>query len=149
MSKVLENRKALFNYEALEEWQAGLELLGYEIKSLRAGHGSLEGAYVIIRGGEAWLVGATIPPYQPNNTPESYSPTRQRRLLLHKKEIEELAQKSERERLTIIPLRVYNKGARFKLALAVARGKKRSDKRETIKRRDTEREIERTLKRGK
>ncbi len=146
MFKALENRKALFNYDRLEEWPAGLELLGHEVKALRAGYGSLEGTYVTIRGGEAWLVGATIPPYQANNTPEDYDPVRPRRLLLHKDEIAKLAEKSDRDRLTIIPLRVYNHGPRFKLMLALARGKKRQDKRETIKRRDTEREIERTLK---
>ena len=143
---LIEHKKARFNYEILETYEAGLELLGLEVKSLRKGQGSLEGAHAIVRGGEVYLVGATIPPYQVGNTPKEYDPARTRRLLLTKKEIGELAGFENKKGLTIIPLSVYNKNSRLKLSLGVARGKKKYDKRETLKKRDTEREIRRTLK---
>jgi len=142
-----ENHKARFNYELLETYEAGLELLGFEVKSLKVGRGELAGARVLIRGGEAFLVGATIPPYQAGNTPEGYDPARTRRLLLNKSQMAQLAKAEETKGLTIVPLKVYNKGTKLKLSLAVARGKKKYDKRETIKKRDTERELGRTLKR--
>lgn len=142
-----ENQKARFNYEILETYEAGLELLGFEVKSLKMGRGELAGARVLIRGGEAFLVGATIPPYQVGNTPEDYEPSRTRRLLLNKRQMAELAKAEETKGLTIVPLKVYNKGTKLKLSLAIARGKKKYDKRETIKKRDTERELGRTLKR--
>lgn len=144
---LVEHKKARLNYEILEEFEAGLELLGGEVKSLRAGHGKLEGAHVVIRGGEAYLVGAHIPPYQAANTKEGYDPDRSRRLLLNKKELVELLSYGEQKGLTIVPLKVYNKGRNLKLLVGAARGKKQYDKRETLKKRDTEREMRRTLKR--
>ena len=99
-----------------------------------------------IRGGEAYLVGISISPYQPKNTPESYDPERARTLLLSRKELEELEEKSEQRGLTIVPTRLYNKSGIIKLEIAVARGKKKADKRETMKARDSKRDIERTLK---
>lgn len=146
MASFVENRKATFNYELLERYEAGVELEGAEVKSIRAGQGSLEGAHVIIRGGEAYLVGATIAPYQVGNTPDSYDPMRTRKLLLTKKEIALLAGEEAKKGLTIVPLSLYNKGRRIKLAFAVAKGKKKFDKRETIKKRETDREIRRDLK---
>ena len=146
MASFVENRKATFNYELLERYEAGVELEGAEVKSIRAGQGSLEGAHVIIRGGEAYLVGATIAPYQVGNTPDSYDPMRTRKLLLTKKEITELAGEEAKKGLTIVPLSLYNKGRRIKLSFAVAKGKKKFDKRETIKKRETDREIRRDLK---
>jgi SsrA-binding protein len=143
---LLENKKARFNYEILETVEAGIELLGFEVKSLRQKQGSLDGAYAIVRGGEAFLVGAFVPPYQPKNTPADYDSRRARRLLLAKKEIAELAAAESRSGLTIVPLSMYNKGRKVKVELAVARGKKKYDKRETLKRRDAEREMRRTLK---
>ena len=143
---ILDNKKALFSYEPIEKYEAGIELLGFEVKSLRAGKGSLAGCYVSIKGGEAWLLGATISPYQMGNTPADYVPTRPRRLLLSKKELEQLTRGSERDGLTIVPLSMYNKGRKIKVELALSRGKKKHDKRETLKRRDSNREIERTLK---
>ena len=145
MASFVENRKATFNYELLERYEAGVELEGAEVKSIRAGQGSLEGAHVIIRGGEAYLVGATIAPYQVGNTPDSYDPMRTRKLLLTKKEIALLAGEEAKKGLTIVPLSLYNKGRRIKLAFAVAKGKKKFDKRETIKKRETDREIRRDL----
>lgn len=143
---LIDNKRATFDYHILETLEAGLELLGFEVKSLRAGHGSLKGARVVARGGEAYLVGATIPPYQAANAPKSYDPERTRRLLLSAKEIARVAAAEGEKGLTIIPIAVYNRGQRLKLEIAIARGKQKQDKRETIKKRDTERDIRRTLK---
>jgi SsrA-binding protein len=123
-----------------------LELLGTEVKSLRAGQGKLEGSHVIVRGGEAYVVGMHIPPYQPLNTAKDYDPDRSRRLLLNKKELMQLGEYESQKGLTIVPLRVYNKGKNLKLAVAAAKGRKKHDKRAVLKERDTKREIERTLK---
>jgi SsrA-binding protein len=144
MSGVLiHNRKASFNYEILERFEAGMKLTGPEVKSLKSGQGSLDGAYVTVRGGEAFITGMTIPPYQMNNQKE-YDPTRNRKLLLTKKEIQRL---SELERgLTIVPISVYNKGRHVKIEVASVRGKKKFDKRETIKKRDVERDLKREFR---
>lgn len=147
MAKLVENKKARFDYEILEAYEAGIELFGFEVKSLRAKQGSLLGAHVTIRGGEAYLLGATIPPYQPGNTPKEYDPARNRRLLLSKKELAHLAGRENARGLTIVPLSVYSKGKKLKVEIAVVRGKKKYDKRETIKKRDIERDIGRHLKR--
>lgn len=143
---LIENRKARFHYEILNTLEAGVELLGSEVKSLKGGQGSLEGSHVTIRGNEAYLVGVTIPPYQPGNTPKEYDPIRNRKLLLTKKEIAELSGIEKQKGLTIVPLSVYNKGRNVKIQIGVARGKKQFDKRETIKKRDADRETRRTLK---
>ncbi|MEK7613039.1 MAG: SsrA-binding protein SmpB [Patescibacteria group bacterium] len=143
---LIEHKKARLNYEVLEEFEAGIELLGHEVKALRQKLGQLEGAHVIIRGGEAYIVGMHIPPYQAANTPKGYDPDRSRRLLLTKKELAELAGFERQKGLTIVPLWVYNKGSKLKLKIAAARGRKKFDKREVLKRRDTEREMRRTLK---
>lgn len=146
MSAYTENRKAGFNYEILEKIEVGIKLLGFETKSVRAGKTSLEGAYAYVRGGELFLVGARIEPYQPKNTPEDYEPDRTRKLLAHKKEVARLADLEARQGLTLVPLSMYNKGRVIKLSLAIARGKKKGDKRQTVKRREAEREIRRVLK---
>lgn len=143
---LIRNKKAHFNFEILKSFEAGIELLGFEVKSLRAGQGSLEGARVIVRGGEAYLTGVTIPPWQAANAPKDYDPERSRRLLLKKPEIVELADAEEQKGLTAVPISVYNKGRNLKVEVAIARGKKKHDKRETIKRRDTERDLQRRLK---
>lgn len=140
------NRKAQFNYEFIEKMEAGIELLGFEVKALKKGQGSLDGSHVTVRGNEAYLIGMYIPPYQEANTPDSYDPRKNRKLLLTKKEIDVLAGSENQKGLTIVPISVYNKGRKVKIEIAVARGKKKFDKRETIKKRDTEREIRRTLK---
>ena len=145
MANYIENRKARFNYEILETFQAGIELAGHEVKSIRKGQGSLEGAYVIIRGREAYLVNSYIPPYQQNNTPKEYDPNKNRRLLLTKKELHELAESEEKKGLTIVPLSMYNKKRKIKVDLAIVRGKKQFDKRDSIKKRETDREIRRSL----
>lgn len=143
---LVENKRVGFDYEILETIEAGLELLGYEVKSLRAGHGSLKGARVVARGGEAYLVGASIPAWQPANAPKSYEPERTRRLLLSRKQIAHVASAEGEKGLTVVPLKVYNKGRKLKLAIAIARGKKKADKRQSIRARDEKRSIERTLK---
>ncbi len=147
MSALAHHKKAFFDYEILEKLDAGIELFGHEVKAIRTGHVSLEGAHVTVRGGEAFLIGATIAPYQQNNTPKEYDPRRNRRLLLTKKELAHLAADESKKGLTIIPISVYNAGRKIKVTIALVRGKKKLDKRDVIKRRETDREIERTLKR--
>jgi SsrA-binding protein len=146
MASYAENRKARFNYEILEKYETGIELLGTEVKSVRAGQMSLEGAFVIARGGEAFLINANIPPFQPKNAPKDYDPLRNRKLLLTKKEIVELAGSEKNKSLTIVPISVYNKNRKIKVEIALVKGKKKFDKRETIKKRDTDREIRREVK---
>ena len=146
MSPLARHAKARFDYELLTRYEAGLSLRGYEVKALRAGKLALPGSRVIIRGGEAYLVGATRQPYQAANLPADFDPARSIKLLLTKKELGELAGVERQKGLTIIPISVYNKGRRLKLELAVARGKKKYDKREVIKTRETKRQIDRTLK---
>lgn len=146
MKILADNKKAYYNYEISDKYEAGLVLIGSEVKSIKTGHISLKGSYVIIRGEEAYLVGAVIPPYQPKNTPKDYDDQRSRKLLLKKSEIKELIGKSREKGLALMPLQIYTKHARIKLAFGIAKGKKKKDKRETIKRRETEREIERELK---
>ncbi|MBX4216131.1 SsrA-binding protein SmpB [Candidatus Parcubacteria bacterium] len=141
----LTNKKAGLKYEFLERLEAGLELIGTEVKSVKAKHGSLDGSYVIIRGGEAYLVGAHIPPYQPTNAPKGYDPYRTRKVLLTKSEAVELASRDARG-LTIVPLSMYNKGRKIKLEIAVVRGKQKHDKRETLRAKEDKRHIEREMK---
>lgn len=146
MANYAENRKARFNYEILEKYETGIELLGTEVKSVRGGQMSLEGAFVIVRGGEAFLINANVPPYQVKNAPKDYDPLRNRKLLLTKKEIAELAGSEKNKSLTIVPLSVYNKGRKIKVSIASVKGKKKFDKRETLKKRDTDRELRREYK---
>ncbi|MCX6755620.1 MAG: SsrA-binding protein SmpB [Candidatus Nomurabacteria bacterium] len=146
MANYAENRKARFDYEILEKYEAGIELLGTEVKSVRGGRMSLEGAFVIVRGAEAFIINSNIPPYQMANAPSSYDPLRNRKLLLTQKEIAELGGSEKNKSLTIVPLSVYNKGSKIKVNIALVKGKKQFDKRETTKKRETDREMQRTLK---
>ncbi len=143
---LITNRKASFNYEIIDKYTAGIELFGFEVKSLKKNQGSLEGSHITIRGGEAYIVAMFIPPYQLNNTPAGYDPHRNRKLLLKKEEILGLSKVEGTKGLTIIPLSVYNKGKKIKLDIATAKGKKKFDKRETLKKRDSERDVARDLK---
>lgn len=143
---LLYNKKAHFDYEIEEKLEAGIELLGTEVKSVRAGLGSLLGSRIMPRGGEAYLVGATIPPYQIANASKDYDPSRNRRLLLTKKEIAMLTGVEKEKGLTIVPISVYNKGKKIKVEIGIARGKKKFDKRETIKKREVSREVRRSFK---
>lgn len=145
---LVENKYIGREYEILESFDAGMELLGHEVKSLKGGRGSLKGAYVIIRGGEAFITGMHIPAYQPANTPKGYDEYRPRRLLLTKKEISRLAGLEKERGLTIIPKKVYNKGNKLKVALVVVRKLKKHDKRELLKKKEARRETERFLKSG-
>jgi len=148
MSDYAFNRKARFDYELLEKYEGGIELLGTEVKSVRRGQMSLEGAFVVVRGGEAFLINANIPPFQPKNAPQDYDPLRNRKLLLTKKEIAELAGSEKNKSLTIVPISVYNKNRKIKVEIALVKGKKKTDKRQTIQKRETDREIRREYKRG-
>lgn len=145
MKPLAENRKAYFDYEVLEKYEAGISLIGQEVKSIKQGHMSLEGSYVVIRGGEAFLLGAYVPPYQPKNAPKDYSPERTRKLLLRKDELRYLIGKTHEKGLTLLPLRVYTLKSNIKIEFALARGKKKKDKRETIKKREAEREMQREI----
>ena len=146
VEKVLaRNRKASHDYFLQERFEAGLALQGSEIKSIRAGQVSLKEAYVRTDGRQAWLVNAHIAPYNPAAS-TGHNPLRERKLLLHRKEIDLLWEETSRKGNTIVPLQVYLKGGRAKLELAVARGKKKWDKREDIAKRDAEREMARALK---
>jgi len=143
---VAENRKARHNYEILETFEAGIELVGTEVKSLRAQAPSLAESYAEVKDGEVFLVNAHIPEFSHGNV-QNHQPRRPRRLLLHKKQINKFAAATQRQGLTLIPLRLYfNEKNRAKLALALAKGKKRHDKRETEKKRDWQRQKEQLLR---
>ena len=142
------NRRARFDYEILQTYEAGIELFGHEVKSIKTGRINLAGSYAVIRANAPWLLNASIPSYQAKNTPADYDPERSRRLLLHKSEIKELIGASAQKGLTIVPLKVYTKGNRVKVLIGLGRHKKKGDKRETIKRREAERDIERETKGG-
>ena len=146
MAVLLENKKAHFNYEVLEILDAGIELFGHEVKSLRKGRAKLEGSHIIVRGGEAYIVGMKIDPYQPSNVSVAYDPERTKKLLLTKKELVMLGDKETAKGLTIVPLKLYDKGSKLKLSIAIVRGKKLFDKRESIKKRDVDRELRRVMK---
>ncbi len=146
MKPLISHKRVSFDFDLLETFEAGISLLGTEVKSVRGGQGKLEGSYVIIRGKEAFLVGASIPAFQKKNVSKDYDAERARKILLTKKELANLEQKSERQGLTIVPIKLYNKGSKLKLEIAIARGKKKTDKRQSIQKRDTQRDIERELK---
>jgi len=146
MKVLAENKKAYFNYEVLEKFEAGIVLNGQEVKSLKTRGVNLMGNYVIVKDEEMFWVGARIPAYQPKNAPSGYDEERSRKLLLEKSEIKRLIGKSKERGLTLIPLRVYTRNAKIKLEFGLARGRKKTDKREEIRRRETEREIQRALK---
>ncbi len=149
MADLAHHNRVTFDYEILETFEAGIVLAGFEVKAIRKGRAKLEGGHAIVRGGEAFLVGVAIAPYQPGNTPKEYDPERVRKLLLSKKEIVELLSQSEKKGLTLVPISMYNKGRNVKVKVAVVRGKKQFDKRARTKERETDRTIERTLKNQK
>lgn len=146
MADYARNKKAYLNYEILEKYEAGIELRGFEVKSIKNGGANLYGAFVVMRDSEAFLTNASIAQYQPANMPAYYEATRARRLLLHKKEITELVGRTQQKGLTLVPLRLYNKAGKIKLEFAFARGKKKYDKREAIKEKDVKRKIEKTFR---
>ena len=146
MPKLAENRKGLFDYEILEKYEGGLMLHGHEVKSIRNGGLKLKGAYVTLRGGEVWLLGAHIQRYTKAGSLDDYDPDRIRKVLLHKRELKSLTGKLEQKGLTLVPISVYTKGSKIKIEFGIGRGKKKYEKKEQIKKRDIEREIRRSLK---
>ena len=147
MPVLAENRKAHHEYTILETFEAGLVLQGQEVKAIRQGKIQLAGSFISFRGRELFLLGATIPPYQPKNAPLDYDPERARKLLLQKEELRSLHGRVKQEGLTFVPLRVYTSKAKIKLAFGLARGKKKGDKRELLKKREAQQEMNRALKR--
>jgi SsrA-binding protein len=140
---VVSNRRALHDYEILDRFEAGIELRGAEVKSLRGGHGSLAEAYGRVRGGEVWLENMHIPPYEQQMDKRRYDPIRARKLLLHRKEIERLIGKTAERGLTLVPLRVYFAHGLAKVELGLGRGRRRFEKRQAIAEREHRREMER------
>ena len=130
---LVENKKLRLTYQVLDTYSSGIELEGFEVKALRQKLGSLEGSKVIIRGGEAFLVGAYIPPFQPANTPKSYDEHRTRKLLLTKEELQDLAHEEEKENLTLHPISLYTKGSFIKCDVAICKKLQKHDKREKVK----------------
>ncbi len=146
MTIYIRNKKIGRDYTTVEKFEAGVELFGYEVKSVRKSDGSLDGSYVIVEAGEVYLKNAFIAPYQENNTPDDYDPRRLRKLLLKKSEIKKFEEMKKSQGLTLIPIMLYNKGRNIKVEIALAKGKKKHDKRESIKKRDHERDLGRKLK---
>lgn len=144
--KTIENKKALFQYQILERFKAGMVLIGQEVKSIKSGRINLQGSFVIIKDEEVFLIGANIPPYQPKNAPKDYNAQRSRKLLLKKSEIKYLIGKTKQKGLTMAPLKVYTEKSNIKLEFGIVKAKKKFDKRELIKKREIEREIRKILK---
>lgn len=144
---ITDNRQARFQYHILETYEAGIELVGTEVKSIRAGKVNLRDGYVLIRNNEAWLLNVHISPYNASGTYFNHDPRRPRKLLLHRKEINRLIGQVEQKGLTLIPLKMYFKDSWVKVTIGLCKGKKLHDKRETIKRRQDKREMARALKR--
>ena len=143
---LITNKKAYFDYEILEKFEAGIALLGMEVKSLKMNKANIVGAYVVIKHHEAFLLNASISPYQPQNTSPDYDPQRTKKLLLQTKEIDYLSGKIKQQGLTLIPLKVYNKNGLIKVEIALVKGKKKFDKREVVKKREIKKRIERIKK---
>lgn len=141
----IKNKRAYFDYDILETYEAGIELRGFEVKAIKSGRINLAGAYVLAREGVASLLNADIPPYQPANTPFDYDSKRTRRLLLNKKEIKTLLGKAEQKGLTILPLKCYIKNGKIKLQIGLGKSRKKADKRELLRRRAMDREAQREI----
>ena len=140
-STIAENRRARFDYEIKESYEAGIELHGYEVKSAKDGAMQIAGSHVLIRGGEAWLVNAHVPAFQPKNTPTDYEDDRARRLLLSRDQLNTLANELKDRSLHVIPLRAYIVHGLIKIELGLGRSRKKSDKREVFKKRSHMREM--------
>lgn len=140
------NKKATLNYEVLDTYEGGLELHGFEVKAIRMGRIKFDGSYIIINNDEVFLKNAEISPYQPNNIPKDFQPNRLIKILISKKEILKLKHKIEKEGLTLIPLSIFNKNKKLKIDFALAKGKKKHDKRQDIKKREDTIEILRAIK---
>jgi SsrA-binding protein len=136
MAEFVTNPKASFNYEILETLEAGLVLKGHEVKAIKSGKASIKGSFIKMIDGRPQLIGATISPYQPSNTPPDYDATASRVLLLSKKQINALESLSQSQGLTLIPLKIYDSKGKLKLLIGIARGKKKYDKKESLKKKD-------------
>jgi SsrA-binding protein len=147
MNVLTQNKKAYFDYQILEKFEAGVVLIGQEVKSMKNGKASLKGAYVVPKDNELYLIGCHVPAYQPKNA-VNYDPERSRKLLLTKKEICLLIEKTKEKGLTLIPLRVYTKKSLVKVEIGVAKGKRKFDKRQLIKKRDIDARLRASLKGG-
>ncbi len=145
-SATIHNRGVSQHYELLERYVAGIALAGYEVKAIKSGRGSLAGSYVIVQGNELCLIGCSIPPYQPKNAPKDYNEERSRKLLLKRNEIKYLIGKTKEQGLTLIPLKIFVLRNLIKVELALAKGLKKYEKREKLKKRDFEREKQRMVK---
>ncbi|MFH1047768.1 MAG: SsrA-binding protein SmpB [Patescibacteria group bacterium] len=146
MPTLADNRRALHDFEILDEFEAGLVLAGHEVKSVRGGLMKLVGSYVTIASGQARLINGHIGQYPKSGKLKDYDPVRTRRLLLHKKEIGKLSSKLEQKGLTLVPISVYTKGSKIKLKFGLARGRKEYEKKEKKKQRDIQRDVMRDLK---
>lgn len=144
---VSDNRQARFLYEILETFEAGIALVGTEVKSIRAGKVNLRDGYGLVRNGEVWLINVHISPYEASGQYFNHDPRRSRKLLLHRKEINKLIGQIEQKGLTLVPLKMYLKGSNVKVTLALGKGKKLHDKRESLKRKQDERDMARAMKR--
>ncbi|ADI63243.1 SsrA-binding protein SmpB [Trichormus azollae] len=143
---ITDNRQARYLYEILETYEVGIQLTGTEVKSIRAGKVNLKDGYGLIRNGEAWLINAHISPYTSSGQYFNHEPRRTRKLLLHRQEIRKLIGKVEQQGLTLVPLKMYLQGGWVKLSIGLGKGKKVHDKREDIKRRQDQRDIQRAMK---
>ncbi|PMB47631.1 SsrA-binding protein [Fischerella thermalis CCMEE 5330] len=143
---ICDNRQARYLYEILETYEAGIQLTGTEVKSIRAGRVNLQDGYALIRNGEAWLINVHISPYTASGQYFNHEPRRTRKLLLHRQEIRKLVGKVEQQGFTLVPLKMYLKRGWVKVSIALVKGKKLHDKREDIKKRQDQREMQRAMK---
>ena len=141
-----ENKKARFNYEILDQYVGGIALLGTEVKSIRAKKVDLTGCYVIIQNNEAWLLNMTIVPYQKTNITTTHKDVRTRKILIHRKEIHQIQKEVQTKGLTAVPLSLFEENGMIKVAFAIVKGKKNHDKRESIKKKETKRNLDRTIR---
>lgn len=146
MPKLALNKRARFDYELLETFEGGLGLSGAEVKSMKLGQTQLKGAFISVQKGELWLKNAYVAPYKPAGNVGEYDPYQDRKILVHKRELKRLVGKSEQAGLTIVPISLYTKGRLVKIEFALARGKKKFEKRDTIKKREIDRQLQEKLK---
>lgn len=149
MPTLVKNRRAYYDYEIIETYEAGIKLLGHEVKSLKAGQGNLNGSHVKVTPIDISLIGLNVPLYKKAGTLLNYDPMRTRKLLMHKNEIQSLSNKVNQQGYTLIPLSLYTKGSLIKVSIGLAKGKKKADKRRDIIKAQQDREIERTIKEAK
>jgi len=143
---IVTNKRVYFDYKILETYEAGVQLKGFEVKAIKTGRINLAGSYAIIKNNQLWLLNADIPAYQPKNTPKDYDSKRTRRLLIKTSEIKNLMGRVQEKGLTLLPLKVYTKNRRIKIEIGLAKSRKEFDKREVIKKREAQRQIQDKLR---